>query len=271
MQLAFCHRHAEAARRDLVRICAEIREELEPETLPLETALALRGDETGGSPHPARRHRRRHLRQLLGPRRAALRSAVGRTGAGAACARRRAARRLLRRRRDRPQPPVRLHRRAHRLHALTLRSPTALVTRRGAAAKVRSTVQLYDRSRADRPPSGRQRLNAPLPAAVAATAGPPQGETRPAGGRAERQAQVVAELAPLLPAHALLWQREDTVPYECDGLTAYREQPLVVALPETEAAGRRRAAGLPPAQCAGGRARRRHRPVGRCTAQSRWA
>ena len=39
----------------------------------------------------------------------------------------------------------------------------------------------------------------------------------------------------MLPAHALLWQREDTVPYECDGLTAYREQPLVVALPETEA------------------------------------
>ena len=25
------------------------------------------------------------------------------------------------------------------------------------------------------------------------------------------------------------------MPYECDGLTAYREQPLVVALPETEA------------------------------------
>ena len=28
---------------------------------------------------------------------------------------------------------------------------------------------------------------------------------------------------------------EDTVPYECDGLTAYRQRPLVVALPETEA------------------------------------
>jgi hypothetical protein len=28
---------------------------------------------------------------------------------------------------------------------------------------------------------------------------------------------------------------EDTTPYECDGLTAYRQQPLVVALPETEA------------------------------------
>ena len=52
--------------------------------------------------------------------------------------------------------------------------------------------------------------------------------------RQARQAEVVAALAPLLPAHALLWQREDTVPYECDGLTAYREQPLVVALPETE-------------------------------------
>jgi small ligand-binding sensory domain FIST len=41
MQLAFCQRNTEAARRDLVRICAEIREELEPETLPLEEARAL--------------------------------------------------------------------------------------------------------------------------------------------------------------------------------------------------------------------------------------
>lgn len=31
LQLAFCQRHTEAARRDLVRICAEIREEVEPE------------------------------------------------------------------------------------------------------------------------------------------------------------------------------------------------------------------------------------------------
>ncbi|WP_428416368.1 FAD-linked oxidase C-terminal domain-containing protein [Methylibium sp.] len=53
--------------------------------------------------------------------------------------------------------------------------------------------------------------------------------------RSRRQAEVVAALAPLLPAHALLWQREDTIPYECDGLTAYRAMPLVVALPETEA------------------------------------
>ena len=53
--------------------------------------------------------------------------------------------------------------------------------------------------------------------------------------KSERQAQVVRALQAHLPAHALLWQSEDTVPYECDGLTAYRQRPLVVALPETEA------------------------------------
>jgi glycolate oxidase len=52
--------------------------------------------------------------------------------------------------------------------------------------------------------------------------------------RAERQAAVVRALQAVVPAHALLWQTEDTVPYECDGLTAYRERPLVVVLPETE-------------------------------------
>ncbi len=53
--------------------------------------------------------------------------------------------------------------------------------------------------------------------------------------RSARQAQVVQALQAHLPPHALLWQSEDTVPYECDGLTAYRQRPLVVALPETEA------------------------------------
>ena len=51
--------------------------------------------------------------------------------------------------------------------------------------------------------------------------------------RAQRQAEVVAALSQALPGHALLWHQEDTTPYECDGLTAYRERPLVVALPET--------------------------------------
>jgi glycolate oxidase len=53
--------------------------------------------------------------------------------------------------------------------------------------------------------------------------------------RAERQSQVVQALNAVLPAHALLWNNEDTTPYECDGLTAYRERPMVVALPETYA------------------------------------
>lgn len=53
--------------------------------------------------------------------------------------------------------------------------------------------------------------------------------------RSARQAKVVARLKLHLPASSLLWNEEDTTPYECDGLTAYRQRPLVVALPETEA------------------------------------
>ena len=55
MKLAFCERNAEAARADLVRICAEIREELEPEELSLEVATALNLPEAQSAPHPARR------------------------------------------------------------------------------------------------------------------------------------------------------------------------------------------------------------------------
>ena len=53
--------------------------------------------------------------------------------------------------------------------------------------------------------------------------------------RAERQRAVVQALGRVLPPDAILYTPEDTTPYECDGLTAYRERPLVVALPETEA------------------------------------
>ncbi|OOG53000.1 FAD-linked oxidase C-terminal domain-containing protein [Polaromonas sp. C04] len=51
--------------------------------------------------------------------------------------------------------------------------------------------------------------------------------------KAELQAKLIQGLQAVLPAHALLWQTEDTTPYECDGLTAYRQRPLAVALPET--------------------------------------
>ncbi|MGA8050989.1 MAG: FAD-linked oxidase C-terminal domain-containing protein [Burkholderiales bacterium] len=49
-----------------------------------------------------------------------------------------------------------------------------------------------------------------------------------------RQRAVAAALREFLPARAVLFETEDTRPYECDGLTAYRRVPMVVALPETE-------------------------------------
>ena len=49
-----------------------------------------------------------------------------------------------------------------------------------------------------------------------------------------RQAEVARALRAFLPARSVLWEEEDTRPYECDGLTAYRQLPMVVALPETE-------------------------------------
>ncbi|MBU1360565.1 MAG: FAD-binding protein [Gammaproteobacteria bacterium] len=59
-----------------------------------------------------------------------------------------------------------------------------------------------------------------------------------AAGRSDRAARrraLASALGAVLPSHALLWHEEDVAPYECDGLTAYRQRPLAVALPETEA------------------------------------
>src|SRR5207344_1006781 len=50
----------------------------------------------------------------------------------------------------------------------------------------------------------------------------------------QRQKEVAQALRAFLPERSVLWQQEDTQPYECDGLTAYRRVPMVVALPETE-------------------------------------
>ena len=54
MKLAFCRRNVEAARADLVRICSEIREELEPEELPLAVASALAASDASAAPTPDR-------------------------------------------------------------------------------------------------------------------------------------------------------------------------------------------------------------------------
>jgi glycolate oxidase len=50
-----------------------------------------------------------------------------------------------------------------------------------------------------------------------------------------RRREVARALADLLPPDCLLSREEELRPYECDGLAAYRQQPLLVALPRTEA------------------------------------
>jgi small ligand-binding sensory domain FIST len=55
MRIAFCRRDPQAARADLVRICTEIREELEPQELALPVASAFASTETGAPPSPERR------------------------------------------------------------------------------------------------------------------------------------------------------------------------------------------------------------------------
>ena len=51
---------------------------------------------------------------------------------------------------------------------------------------------------------------------------------------AERQHAVTAALRRVLPDSAILFDAEDTRPYECDGLSAYRQLPLAVVLPDSE-------------------------------------
>jgi len=55
MRLSFCRRNAQAARADLMRVCAEIREELEPQEQTLATAREVAAGEAEAAPHPARR------------------------------------------------------------------------------------------------------------------------------------------------------------------------------------------------------------------------
>src|SRR3989344_1671624 len=50
----------------------------------------------------------------------------------------------------------------------------------------------------------------------------------------ERQRAVCTALRAFMPEDSVLFAREDVTPYECDGLSAYRQVPMVVALPENE-------------------------------------
>ena len=49
-----------------------------------------------------------------------------------------------------------------------------------------------------------------------------------------RQTRMVAALRAFMPEAQVLFDAEDTRPYECDGLSAYRQVPMVVVLPNTE-------------------------------------
>jgi glycolate oxidase len=60
-------------------------------------------------------------------------------------------------------------------------------------------------------------------------------ESQADSSRAQHQRDVVAALSQVLSREAILFRHEETVPFECDALTAYRTSPLVVVLPDTEA------------------------------------
>jgi glycolate oxidase len=50
----------------------------------------------------------------------------------------------------------------------------------------------------------------------------------------ERRQQVAAALRARVPERCILSDPEDTRPYECDGLAAYRQLPMIVTLPDNE-------------------------------------
>ena len=72
-----------------------------------------------------------------------------------------------------------------------------------------------------------------------------------------RRAQIVADLQAIVPGEGVIAAERAMRPYESDGLTAYRQLPMVVVLPETTEQVARRAALLPRQRHQGGAARRR--------------
>ncbi len=58
--------------------------------------------------------------------------------------------------------------------------------------------------------------------------------TTPTSVPAGRREQVASALRARLPAGVVLSDPEDTRPYECDGLAAYRQLPMIVTLPTSE-------------------------------------
>jgi len=55
----------------------------------------------------------------------------------------------------------------------------------------------------------------------------------PDAGTLARKGEIVAALQEIVPGEGVIWDAEQLAAYESDGLTAYRQPPLIVVLPET--------------------------------------
>jgi glycolate oxidase len=60
-------------------------------------------------------------------------------------------------------------------------------------------------------------------------------QPEPKPGILARRTEIIAGLRAILPAHAVIGEAISLKPYETDGLSAYRQMPLAVVLPENEA------------------------------------
>ena len=68
---------------------------------------------------------------------------------------------------------------------------------------------------------------------------------QPDQGAIDRRAEIAAALRRILPAESVIEGEDARRPYESDGLTAYRQSPLLVALPATDRRSLRDPALLP--------------------------
>ena len=84
-----------------------------------------------------------------------------------------------------------------------------------------------------------------------------------------RRTEIVAALQRIVPGEGVIASAEEMRPFESDGLTAYRQVPMVVVLPETTEQVAAMLALLPPRRDQGGAARRRNLALRRRAAARR--
>ena len=93
----------------------------------------------------------------------------------------------------------------------------------------------------------------------------------PDGGTIARRTEIAAALREIVPGEGVIVEEEELRAYETDGLTAYRQLPMIVVLPETAEAGRADRPLLLRDRCQDRAARRRYRALGRRAAARRRA